>query len=288
MEISLDSVVRKAGELEVSLRSCRARMSTLAAHKGRASDSHHPPPPPSLCRALSLPAAAAASVLPASTDAKEQWQRLTAYIVSLEKEVQYYKQLLQDMQTSHQQEASSSSPSSSRERSSLAKRIERPTEEHWKALLEQEPENEVLLLVFSYLSVRELCSAAALVCYKWHQMTRHPHLWRELVMSETVVHPEALSNLAGCCCSSTKRLVLHGLMPPPATHDEDLQSYIINTRGSLEPGLKAVMEASQDTLTSLTVTECNLMATERVLWLASVHCPNLRSLTYCSEEFPLF
>lgn len=28
------------------------------------------------------------------------------------------------------------------------------------------------------------------------------------------------------------------------------------------------------------------MATERVLWLASVHCPNLRSLTYCSEEFP--
>lgn len=186
MEISLDSVVRKAGELELSLRSCSARMGALAAQKGRASNSHNPPP--SLSRALSLPAAAA-SVLPASTDAKEQWQRLTAYIVSLEKEVQYYKQLLQDVQASHQQEASTSS-SSNREESSLAKQSNRLTEEHWKVFLEQEPENKVLLLVFSYLSLRELCLGAGLVCRKWHRMTRHPHLWRELVMSETVVQPE--------------------------------------------------------------------------------------------------
>ena len=82
-------------------------------------------------------------------------------------------------------------------------------------------------------------------------------------------------------------------------------------RGSLEPGLASLFSASSLTLTSVSITECNLMVTERyympnayvynnlthlihvrchvyyrVFWLLSIHCPNLQALTYSSDEFP--
>ena len=36
-----------------------------------------------------------------------------------------------------------------------------------------------------------------------------------------------------------------------------------HVRGSLEPAVKAIMEASRDSLHTLSITECNLMTTER-------------------------
>lgn len=72
VEISLDSVLRKAAELEASLRGCKTRVEgTLAAQHGACAvysqvhPSHpsHPSPP-------------------VRTGLTDQWQRLTAYIVS--------------------------------------------------------------------------------------------------------------------------------------------------------------------------------------------------------------
>lgn len=274
VELSLESVLRKAADLEASLRGCtiRAAEGALTREEGRASQlaSLPPPPPPPVSSRPEL---------------SEQWQTLTAYIVSLEKEVQYYKQLLQDVQL-HQNSSNGAVAAGVARHPEVSDLAQggRFTAEHWRVLMEEEPEYCVLLLAFSHLSLQELCPVA-LVCRKWYRASRHPRLWRQVVMSEIVVEPQVLFRLAEWCYS-TERLVLHGLMPPPAAQDQDLESYIHKTRGSLEPGLKAMMETSKQALTSLTVTECNLMATERILWLASVHSPNLRSLAYCSEEFP--
>lgn len=74
-------------------------------------------------------------------------------------------------------------------------------------------------------------------------------------------------------------------------------------RGSLEYGLAQLL-ASAPQLSSLSVTECNLMITERyaiidntishtppyclcrLLWLCSVHSPQLKQFMYTSDEFP--
>ena len=48
-------------------------------------------------------------------------------------------------------------------------------------------------------------------------------------------------------------------------HDEDLSSYISRTRGSLENAVEVILVNSSDTLVSLTLTECNLMITERYM-----------------------
>jgi hypothetical protein len=111
-----------------------------------------------------------------------------------------------------------------------------------------------------------------------------PQLWQTVAISDTVITSQDLVRL-GRLCDGTLSLSLHGLMPEMAGPDEDLHSYIARQRGSLEPGLASLLSAAPH-LSSLAVTECNLMLTERLLWLASVHCPQLRQFTYTSDEFP--
>ena len=201
VEISLDSVLRKAAELEESLKGCKTKMeSSLAtAAMGRSASavtSQQPagkgPPkkPPAFTRAQShpLPLEGGRTGPPVSTDLADQWQKLTAYIVSLEKEVHYYKQLLQDVQL-HQKSSNL---------------LGRPTGHGTPAkcpavegLLDEDPESRALCLVFSYLSLEELMCPVALVCRKWYRVTRHPCFWKEVVMSETVVQPEVSSEIIG-------------------------------------------------------------------------------------------
>lgn len=183
VEISLDSVLRKAAELEESLRGCKTRLegslsaAAPAVSRGRAAAKSSFPP-----HSHPLPLEGR----PVSTELTDQWQKLTAYIVSLEKEVQYYKQLLQDVQL-HQTSNNEGSPLGRPVGHGLARSA--AGQSAVEALLDEEPENRVLLMVFSYLSVEELCPVA-LVCCKWYRVTRHPLLWKEVVLSETVVQPQ--------------------------------------------------------------------------------------------------
>jgi hypothetical protein len=189
VEISLESVLRKASELEESLRGCKTRvedsLSASTASRGRSSSLTKGPP---LTRTHSQPLPMEEvryGPPPASRELTDQWQKLTAYIVSLEKEVQYYKQLLQDVRL-HQNtdnrgtllEGCPTGHSSTTEK-----------EPAMDKLLDEEPENRVLLLVFAYLSPEELCPVA-LVCRKWCRLTRQPQFWREVVISETAIKPE--------------------------------------------------------------------------------------------------
>lgn len=193
VEISLDSVLRKATELEVSLRVCKARAETS------------PPAEPAEEGRISQPLVAATTTttttrVPASVDLTDQWQKLIAYIVSLEKEVQYYKQLLQDVQASQNTEVTKVTDTTDcpvggqHLVSSQTKGQEgEMNAEYWKTLMDKDSWTHALLYVFSYLSRQELCRAS-LVCRKWYRMSRHPQLWKEVIMSETMVEPEVRSH----------------------------------------------------------------------------------------------
>lgn len=123
----------------------------------------------------------------------DQWQRLTSYIVSLEKEVQYYKQLLQDVKSNCGSDTTAGTESVQRAHGTVQagdtlERRER-TAEYWRKIFHEEPHNLALYFVFSYLSMRELF-LMALVCRQWQTMSRHPHLWRRLIFSEIMVNPQ--------------------------------------------------------------------------------------------------
>ncbi len=205
------------------------------------------------------------------TDLSDQWERLTAYIVSLEKEVQFYKQLSQDIQTNTMSQDSQGNQLSrdtqgnqlSRDtqdnqlsRDTQGNQLSRDTQANQDNLLSQDIQDNqlswdtqetnqlsqdvqkrqniwnskeritdhtlsqvtghtpswmthwnrteplspghwpndkdfhshALLLVFPYLSREELCQVA-MVCRKWCAISRHPSLWRKLILSDTVVGP---------------------------------------------------------------------------------------------------
>ena len=118
-----------------------------------------------------------------------QWQQLTSYIVGLEKEVEYYKQLVQDVQTNQLKV---------NQETALEATIKIPNKP--KAALSGEPLSAVeegsrasaLLCVFSYLSMRDLCRASR-VSREWLSVARNPKLWRKVVLSETMLHPMVFS-----------------------------------------------------------------------------------------------
>ena len=93
--ISLDSVVKKASELERILRGCKIaaaheKLSTPPLQEGRGHTS-------SKVNTSDLPSPHS-EVDGGSTGLKTHWHQLSTYIVGLEKEIQYYKQLVDDNQ----------------------------------------------------------------------------------------------------------------------------------------------------------------------------------------------
>lgn len=238
VEISLDSVLRKATELEDSLRECRARAGGVPGEGRVSHQSTLCPEYNTVTAPVQLQEKSVSKPL-TSTDISEQWQKLTAYIVSLEKEVQYYKQLVQDVQANRTTDTQGNRDycTTSMLRCPTGHHLDpravagqegQPNAEYWRVLLDEEPENHALFLIFSYLSAQAL-NQAALVCHKWYRVSRHPCLWKEVVMSEAMVEPEVSAWIGGreggimytkCFlqalfrlaqwCFSTERIVLHG------------------------------------------------------------------------------
>ena len=92
--VSLDSVVEKASELERILRGCkiaaaREKVSTSPLQEGRGHTSSN--------NSRDLPSLRS-DVDEGSTGLSTHWHQLSTYIVGLEKEIQYYKQLVDDNQ----------------------------------------------------------------------------------------------------------------------------------------------------------------------------------------------
>jgi len=55
--------------------------------------------------------------------------------------------------------------------------------------------NEVLIMIFSYLNVRELSTSVAPVCKHWHLIAHSPILWRKLCFDGDRVSTEFAKNL---------------------------------------------------------------------------------------------
>ncbi|XP_064404496.1 F-box only protein 41-like [Halichondria panicea] len=296
--VSLGSVVQKANELACILQTCKHSL-------------ENQPSPSSWGRASAwLPTERSESTIsrPTTIEAKprhttiisndallEQWHQLTSYIVSLEKEVQCYKQLIEECQQAQTVHTNGNSdthlvlhPENSEEETASKTRARKqssvPDQQYWDKLIEEDRMSQALLLVCHHLSTQELC-AVSRVCKRWHTIIKHPQLWKHVTFAETVLYPQVLLRLSKMC-AGTEKLTLHGLMPSMTEQDENLSSYIHRTRGSLEEAIEAILINSSKGIVSTSFTECNLMITDRILWLMSVYCPNLKYLSYSSDEFP--
>lgn len=142
----------------------------------------------------------------------------------------------------------------------------------------------VLLKVFHYLTIKEICIVRA-VCKQWQHVTQHPTLWRRVEIKDAMIPVSSFYSIAEWC-KMTEMICLQGLIPTPTLNDEDLNSYVSRQKGCFEPALGIILRSSSSTLKSILLDECNIMITQRVFWLISVNCPQLSELRYSSDEFP--
>ncbi|XP_058480564.1 F-box only protein 41-like [Solea solea] len=142
-----------------------------------------------------------------------------------------------------------------------------------------------LFCVLPYLDVRSLLRAAE-VCSDWRFVARHPAVWTRLQLENARVSPEFLTTLSQWC-TQTQSVILNNLKPRGRRVDETREDYHRNTRGSVEPGVEALLRSAGGSLLHLSVSQCPHILTDRTLWLASCYSRNLRTLTYRSSSHPL-
>uniref|UniRef100_A0A3B5BD81 F-box only protein 41-like n=1 Tax=Stegastes partitus TaxID=144197 RepID=A0A3B5BD81_9TELE len=142
-----------------------------------------------------------------------------------------------------------------------------------------------LFCVFPYLDVRSLLRAAE-VCSDWRFVARHPAVWTRLRLENARVSAEFLTTLSQWC-TQTQSVTLNNLKPRSRRADETREDYHRNTRGSVEPGVEALLRSAGGSLLHLSISQCPHILTDRTLWLASCYCRNLHTLTYRSSSDPL-
>ncbi|XP_043954350.1 F-box only protein 41-like isoform X3 [Gambusia affinis] len=150
-----------------------------------------------------------------------------------------------------------------------------------------------LFCVFPYLDVRSLLLAAE-VCCDWRFVARHPAVWTRLRLENARVSAEFLQTLSQWC-TQTQIVILNNLKPRSRRSDETREDYHKNTRsegvlclrGSVEPGVEALLRSAGGSLLHLSVSQCPHILTDRTLWMASCYCRNLQTLTYRSSSDPV-
>ncbi|KAM8898570.1 LOW QUALITY PROTEIN: F-box only protein 41-like [Spinachia spinachia] len=142
-----------------------------------------------------------------------------------------------------------------------------------------------LFCVFPYLEARSLLRAAE-VCGDWRFVARHPAVWTRLHLKNARVSAEFLTTLSQWC-TQTQSLVLNNLKPRSRRANETREDYHKNTRGSVEPGVEALLRSAGGSLLHLSVSQCPHILTDRTLWLASCYSRSLQMLTYRSSSHPL-
>ncbi|XP_017165853.1 F-box only protein 41-like [Poecilia reticulata] len=142
-----------------------------------------------------------------------------------------------------------------------------------------------LFCVFPYLDVRSLLLAAE-VCCDWRFVARHPAVWTRLRLENARVSAEFLQTLSQWC-TQTQSVILNNLKPRSRRPDETREDYGVCLRGSVEPGLEALLRSAGGSLLLLSVSRCPHILTDRTLWMASCYCRNLQTLTYRSSSDPV-
>ncbi|MEQ2255176.1 hypothetical protein ILYODFUR_011102 [Ilyodon furcidens] len=142
-----------------------------------------------------------------------------------------------------------------------------------------------LFCVFPYLDVRSLLRAAE-VCCDWQVVARHPAVWTHLRLEDARVSAEFLQTLSQWCIQA-QSVILNNLKPRSRRADETREDYRKNTRGSVEPGVEALLRSAGGSLLHLSISQCPHILTDRTLWMASCYCRNLQTLTYRSSSDPV-
>lgn len=144
----------------------------------------------------------------------------------------------------------------------------------------------VLLLVFQHLDIQTLVRVSA-VCRQWREVSRQPSLWKHVHLGTDSVHSDVLSHLSAFC-SETQSLYLEnlGYVLEPASSGEEMHSYHKRMIGCYESGLKQFLSNSSMHIREIKIKNCNIVFTERSLWIVSCHCPQLTDFEYTSECFP--
>ncbi|RVE60909.1 hypothetical protein OJAV_G00185350 [Oryzias javanicus] len=141
-----------------------------------------------------------------------------------------------------------------------------------------------LFCVFPYLDVRSLLRAAE-VCSDWRFVARHPAVWTQVRLEDGRVSADFLNTLSQWC-SQTQSLVLKNLKPRSRRANETREDHHKHTRGSLEPGLEALLRSAGGSLLQLSILQCPHVLTDRTLWLTSCYSRNLQVLVYRSSSDP--
>ncbi|KAL4008059.1 hypothetical protein ACER0C_001911 [Sarotherodon galilaeus] len=142
-----------------------------------------------------------------------------------------------------------------------------------------------LFCIFPYLDVHSLLRAAE-VCSDWRFVARHPAVWTRLQLENARVSTEFLTTLSQWC-TQTQSVVLSNLKPRSRRANETREDYHRNIRGSVEPGVEALLRSAGGSLLHLSISQCSHILTDRTLWLASCYSRNLQTLTYRSSSDPL-
>uniref|UniRef100_A0A3P9DRP9 F-box protein 41 n=1 Tax=Maylandia zebra TaxID=106582 RepID=A0A3P9DRP9_9CICH len=142
-----------------------------------------------------------------------------------------------------------------------------------------------LFCIFPYLDVRSMLRAAE-VCSDWRFVARHPAVWTRLQLENARVSTEFLTTLSQWC-TQTQAVVLSNLKPRSRRANETREDYHRNIRGSVEPGVEALLRSAGGSLLHLSISQCPHILTDRTLWLASCYSRNLQMLTYRSSSDPL-
>ncbi|XP_035986090.1 F-box only protein 41-like [Fundulus heteroclitus] len=142
-----------------------------------------------------------------------------------------------------------------------------------------------LFCVFPYLDVRSLLRAAE-VCRDWRFVARHPAVWTHLQLENARVSAEFLQTLSQWC-TQTQSMNLNNLKPRSRRAHETREDYHRNTRGSVEPGVEALLRSAGGSLLHLSISQCPHILTDRTLWMASCYCRNLQTLSYRSSSDPV-
>ncbi|XP_053717222.1 F-box only protein 41-like [Synchiropus splendidus] len=142
-----------------------------------------------------------------------------------------------------------------------------------------------LFCVFPYLDVSSLLRAAE-VCSDWRFVARHPAVWTRVRLESARVSSQFLITLSQWC-TQTQCVELNNLKPRSRRPEESQEEYHNDIRGSLEPGLEALLRSAGGSLFHLSIAQCPDILTDRSMWLVSCYCRNLNTLVYRSSTDPL-
>ncbi|XP_059175405.1 early endosome antigen 1-like isoform X3 [Physella acuta] len=142
-----------------------------------------------------------------------------------------------------------------------------------------------LFRVFAYLDTASLLVAST-VCREWRKVSRHPALWKSVWLENKTISSSFLLTLSQWC-TQTQAFTLQGLRGRGIRADESPEIYLSAVRGSLEPGLEKFLSACQNTISSLHISDCDNIITDKCLWLVSGYCRLLTKLTYQSKLDPI-